>query len=248
MQSNLPPTLNLTDPKAVIVEIFDNDNWVKEEFTKQFSTELMRFAEILAESFKWYPKIQALVKNEDEQALYVAAFVHGIFDDLITSTKLLVTGKMIPSGNLMRQALEGISVAILCSSRSLLLIPKNGKNRQSTVSIKYWERVKEIDKRVESHKAISHLELNLTHLHVNKDAIDALKSGIKIYHQFSHPSISSLVARVRETDTEITQYIGGVFNEIMIPKYKFEIEQRTNLCRILPNLIELVITHLNSKH
>ena len=236
----------MTDPKAVVAEIFDNDNWVKEEFTKHFSTELLRFAEVLAESFKWYPKIQALAQNEDEQALYVAAFVHGIFDDLITSTKLLVTGKMIPSGNLMRQALEGISVAILCSSRNLLLIPKNDKKRQASVSIKYWERVKEIDKRVESHKAVAHLDLNKIQLQVNKDSIDELKRGIKIYHQFSHPSIISLVARVRETETDIAQCIGGVFNETMIPKYRFEIDQRTNLCRVLPNLIELVITHLNT--
>jgi len=248
MQSKIPPILNLTEPKSVVKEIVDNDSWVKEEFTKHFSTDILRFAEVLAESFRWYPKIQALAQNEDEQALYVLGFIHGIFDDLITSTKLLVTGKVIPSGNLMRQALEGIPVAILCSSRKLLLISGKGKKRQPSVPVKYWELVKNIDKRVESYKAISHLELNRIQLSANKDAIDELKKGIKIYHQFSHPSISSLVVRVRETETDIAHFIGGVFNDAMRPKYKYEIEQRTNLCRVLPNLIEMVVTQLNATH
>jgi hypothetical protein len=243
-----PPTLNLTDPTAVITEIFDDDEWVKNEFNKHFSAELLIFAEVLAKSFQEYPKVQALAKDDDEQALYVAAFTHGIFDDLITSTKLLVSGKLIPSGNLMRQALEGIAVTILCSSRTLLLIPKNTKKSRTSISVKYWERIKEIDTRVQSHKAVAHLELNRVQLQVNQYAIDELKRGIKTYHQFSHPSIISLVARVKESETEIHQFIGGVFNDTMVPQYKSEIEQRTSLCRILPNLIELVIIQLNNKH
>lgn len=246
MPSSPPPLLNLTDPGDVVREVFDDDNWVKEEFTRHFSSELLMFAEVLADAFRRYPELDALAKDEDEQALYVFAFVHAIFDDLITSTKLLVTGKMVPSGNLMRQALEGMAVAVLCSSRKLLLIPTKHKSMGS-VSVKYWELIKAIDRRVESNKALAHLELNRTQLSVTRDSIEELKRGIKIYHQFSHPSIASLVARVRETETGFTQFMGGVFNEAMIPRYKFEIGQRTNLSRVLPNLIDLVITHLNAQ-
>lgn len=244
MQSNPPPILNLSDPTGVVKEIFDDDKWVKDGFTKHFSVELLAFGETLAESFKRYPKLDAMAKGEDEQALYVFAFIHAVFDDLITSTKLLVTGKMVPSGNLVRQALEGMVMAVLCSSRKMVLIPTNsGKN---SVPVKYWELVKASDRRVESHKAIGHLELNRTQFSVSKYAIDELRRGITKYHQFSHPSIATLVARVRQTENGITPFIGGVFNEAMMPMYKFEIEQRTNLSRILPNLIDLVITHLNA--
>lgn len=245
MPENLPPPLNLSNPKAVVTEIFDDDNWVKEEFTKHCSNELLKFAEVVAESFKSYLKIQALVQS-DEQALYVAAFIHGILDDLITSTKLLVTGKMIPSGNLMRQALEGVAVAILCSYRGLLLIPHGDRKQKASIPIKYWERVKDNDKRVDSNKAFAHLVMNRVTLQVNQDAIDELKKAVKIYHSFSHPGTMSIVLRVAETGDEVKQFIGGTFNETMLPMYKSEIEQRTELCRVLPNLIELLITQLNA--
>jgi hypothetical protein len=244
MQSKSLPQLDLSDPQAVVAEIFENDNWVKEEFSKHCSNELLKFAEVLAESFKRYPQIQALAL--DEQAMYVAVFVHGIFDDLITSTKLLVTGKMIPSGNLMRQALEGVAVAILCSSRRLLLIPKKGCKRKTCIEIKYWERVKELDSRVDSNKAIAHLDLNKTTLQVNQDAIAEMKKAVKRYHPFSHPSLVSIFSRAAETESEIMYSIGGTFNESAIPMYKDEIKQRTELCRVLPNLIELLIVNLNT--
>jgi hypothetical protein len=244
MPSNSPPLINLLDPKFVFAEIFDDDAWVKEMFAKHFTSELTKLSEVIAESFKWYPELQT--SAQDEQAIYVAAFINGIFDDLITSSKLLVTGKLIPSGNLMRQAIEGVAVAILCSSRRLLLIPKSGCKKKTNIEIKYWERVKELDKRVDSNKALAHLELNKTILQVNNDAILELKKAVKLYHPYSHPSTTSLVLRNVETETEIKQFIGGMFNEALLPMYKVEIEQRTNLCSVLPNLIELVIVQLNA--
>ncbi|KVC53561.1 hypothetical protein WI72_20820 [Burkholderia ubonensis] len=49
------------------------------------------------------------------------AFVFGVLDDLLTSTKLLVTGKLLASGNLMRQVVEGIAMAAVCSIDELLV-------------------------------------------------------------------------------------------------------------------------------
>ncbi len=249
MPTDRPPVVNLTDPKGIVAEIFDNDDWVKEAFAKHFAAELLTFGEVLAAAFKRYPEVHALAQGEDEQALYVLAFVHGIFDDLITSTKLLVSGKMVPSGNLMRQALEGIAVAILCSYRKPLLIPEQRKKNQKKngrdgIPVRYWERVKELDPRVNANRALGHVRLNIKTLDINPGDIDELKRGIEMYHASSHPSPLSLVARVRETETTIMQFIGGVFNEAMIPVYRREIEQRANLCRVLPNLIDLLLAHL----
>ncbi|MFM0223093.1 hypothetical protein [Paraburkholderia dipogonis] len=42
----------------------------------------------------------------------VAAFVFGVLDDLVVSTKLLLTGKLPAAGNLMRQVVEGVLVQI----------------------------------------------------------------------------------------------------------------------------------------
>lgn len=241
------PKRSLTNPQDVLLEIFDSDEWVKKEFSIHFSADLLAFSEVVAKSIARYPELHALIGEDDEQAMYVCAFVHGIFDDLITSTKLLVTGKLIPSGNLMRQALEGIAVAALCSSRGLLLIPKHRKKGSTTIQVNYWKLVKDADERVESHMALRHLELNRIQLGFSGDAIDELKRGVKAHHPMSHPSLQSLGSRVRETETGIMQFVGGVFNDEMVPIYAREIQERTNLCRVLPSLFDLVLMQLKAK-
>lgn len=248
MPTDQLPKVDLTKPECIVLEIFDDDKWVKDRFSAQFSAELLEFAEAIAGAFKRYPELESLIQGHDEQALYVHAFVHGIFDDLITSTKLLVTGKMIASGNLMRQTLEGIAIAILCSYRGLLLIPDNKSKKQQTIPVKYWELVKANDRRVVANKSLAHLNLNYSSLGVAVGAIDEFKRAIKIYNLASHPSLFSLVARINATEKEVMQFVGGVFNDEMIPVYRHEIVSRTNLCKILPSVIGLTISHLKSSH
>ncbi|MGY6235946.1 hypothetical protein [Burkholderia ambifaria] len=43
-------------------------------------------------------------------------FVHGVFDNIVVSTKLLLAGKAAASGNIARQAIEGLAMAVLCSA------------------------------------------------------------------------------------------------------------------------------------
>lgn len=107
IEIKIPPAIDFTKPKAIVNEIFEDDKWIKDAFSSHFSAELLEFAEILAEGFKGFNKLDKLA-SKDEQCLYTAAFIHGVFDDLVTSTKLLTSGKMIASGNLMRQAIEGV--------------------------------------------------------------------------------------------------------------------------------------------
>lgn len=69
----------------------------------------------------------------DEQAAFLAEFIFGVLDDLVVSSKLLMSGKMIASGDLMRQAIEGVAVAILCSSRQPVFVSR-GRRFPATLS------------------------------------------------------------------------------------------------------------------
>ncbi|HEY5995046.1 MAG TPA: hypothetical protein VIU46_10670 [Gallionellaceae bacterium] len=237
------PKIDLKNPESVVKEIFDDDRWVKDEFSSHCAAEILEFGKALADSFGKFPQLDALTEN-DEQAAFVAGFVHGIFDDLLTSMKLLVTGKLMASGNLMRQAIEGVAVAILCSSRKLILVPDTNKKKPA-IMIKYWESVKNEDERVNSNKAPRQLCKNCDALNISIVGAQELMKARDKYHQFSHPSMMALASRMSLGEIG-TLFVGGSFDMAKLPGYKKEIEERTNLCRTLPNLIDGLMRNLKA--
>lgn len=50
-----PPKIDLTDPATVCAEIFDDDRWIKDEFAKHLSADILTFSEAIAESFRLFP-------------------------------------------------------------------------------------------------------------------------------------------------------------------------------------------------
>lgn len=234
-----PPKIDLANPSVVVAEIFDNDEWIKDEFANSLSSEILMFGEAMAESFKRFPALDKMAAGGHEQAAFVAGFVFAVFDDLVVSMKLLVAGKMVASGNLMRQAIEGIAVAILCAAHEPVLVRK----RKSLVPVKYWERVKSLDPKVNAHLSLDQLDINCDMLRVSRGAIGKLRSARKHYHLFSHPGVIGMAARM-DMGEPGPIFIGGSFDKSKLPAYKAEIAERTGLCQILPSLIDGLITRL----
>lgn len=232
-----PPKIDATDPAAVVKEIFDDDKWVKEEFSKTLSAEILNFAETLAQSFKQFPELDKLAAA-DEQAAFVTGFIYGTFDDLITSMKLLASGKLMASGNLMRQAIEGVALAILCAAREPVFIGKKVGG-----PIKYWLHVKRDDPRIAAHRSLDHLQLNAKTLGLSVTAVQELKKARSHFHQFSHPGMMGIASRV-DLGEPGPIFLGGSFDKSKLPAYRIEIEHRIGLCAALPNLIGQLILRL----
>jgi hypothetical protein len=240
-----PPMIDLTNPSHVIAEIFDDDKWIKDEFAKQLSAELLKFSETLADSFKRFPKLDKMSADGDEQAAFVAGFIFGVFDDLVVSSKLLVSGKMVASGNLMRQAIEGIAVAILCSSRRPVFVSKGKGKGKATMKVDYWRKVKAQDPIAFAHQSIGQLALNCDLLGVSRTAVDKLRAACRKYHLFSHPSLLGMASRMSMGEPGPI-YIGGNFDEAKLPAYRTEISERVGLCGVLPTLIDGLIFRLEA--
>jgi uncharacterized Rmd1/YagE family protein len=60
----------------------------------------------------------------DERLGYVSALVYSAITLHIFSMKLFLSGHMVAAGNLMRQVLESMAMALLCSSPSLGVLDK----------------------------------------------------------------------------------------------------------------------------
>lgn len=175
---------NFTKPEHLVREIFDSDEEVKKQFENKFSGEILKFAEAISGTFARYDKLVKSPQESVQTGLFLA-FLHGVLDELVTSMKLFVSGKMGASGNLVRQTLEGICMAILCSETKPLKLQKD-----ETV---YWKLVEAEDQRSEGHRASYILEANYDKLGVLQDGARQLKDTIKTYHQASHAGRLAIV-------------------------------------------------------
>lgn len=225
------PIIDLGKPECVVRELFDDDRWIKDEFSKNLSLELLALSEAIARCYSLFPSLDVLV-NKDEQAAFVVGFVHGVFDDVLTSSKLLVSGKLIASGNLMRQAIEGVAVALLCACREQIVIPK----KKQAVKVHYWSKVRDGDRCVSSHKSLEHLRINCALLRLNRDGVEDLIRHRKFYHQLSHPSQLALAHRVSLGEASIV-FAGGAYDDAKLAAYRKEVIGRTNFCRTLPPFV-----------
>ncbi|CAN7473129.1 hypothetical protein [Variovorax paradoxus] len=233
-------TANLADPDTIIRELFDPNKEIQEHFQRDFSDQIKAFADALAPAFERYEVLQKLAV--DERRAMVVNFVFGVLDSVVVSTKLLLAGNVIPSGNLMRQAIEGICVAILCSEQEQVVVDRKrrGKKIVSETKLTYWMAVRDGDKRAFSHHALTQLSINAKNLDVQSQAVARLKRGQQFYHQFSHPNLLGSAFRM-DFGKQGMVFVGGSYDPKKHIAYQHEFEQRTDFSAVLPSAIEVLI-------
>jgi len=133
------------------------------------------------------------------------------------------------SGNLMRQAIEGLCVAILCGANRPLAIQQE--------TLVYWKSIERSDPSVMGHKAVRQVEKNRETLGVTEDAVSRLRRAKEHYDQFSHPGLLGIASRVTLGEVG-TVFIGGTFDEEKLEAYRTELLERIGFCRLLPNVIQ----------
>lgn len=232
--------VNLASPAEVVKVIFHENKEIVDEFSKKFPLEILEFSEHYSVAYKKYLELNHLAKDtENTQIAHVVAFTCLMLDNLLLSLKLYVLGYIIPSGNLMRQVLETVSLTILCSFDKDIVIIKNKKK----VKIHFYKHFFNKNPDAKSHLSIKYLEDNFQLISVNKEAIESLKSSRKFYHNYSHPTELGL-ATIISFSTRGKTYICGSFDHGKIGEYSKELNERINFCKIIPNIIEGLIENI----
>ena len=227
--------LNPARPDEIVKEIFHDNLEVINEFSKHFSKEILDFAEAFSVAYKKYLELNHLLKNtENKQKAYVGGITYLLLDNLLTSVKLFIMGFEIPSGNLMRQVIESVALATLCSLEDKITIRIN-KNK--TKDIHFYTSFISHKSEAKSFNALRYLEFNYQKLGINEAAIEALKKSRTFYHHYSHPGELSMAATI-SFENPGKSFIGGSFDKGKMPQYKKELEHRINFCKILPNIID----------
>ena len=203
----------------IFAEITIDDPEVRAEYLTHFKSQAKEFSEVMAQvmltCLKEHGNAQGNEKRVQVFALvYMAIYLH------IGSMKLLLSGNMVASGNLFRQTLETVALALLCAGKDLNFLDRFNKDQYST------------------NFAIRDLLKNVGRLKLKADGVKALQDGQKFYHKYSH--VTKLTIGAAESFTGEGIYVGASFDKGKLESYAKEVAVRLNLARVLNSFVAAV--------
>jgi hypothetical protein len=205
--------------EKIFAEITAEDPEVRKNFLKHFNSEAKEFSEIMARVVQLWLKEHSAAQG-DEKRTKVFALVFMAIHLHIGSMKLLLSGNMVAAGNLFRQTLETIALALLCSGKDLDFLDQFDNDRYST------------------NRAIHHALQFADRLGLKEDGVKALKDGQKFYHKYSH--ITKLTIGSAESFSGEGIYVGASFDEGKMGFYAKEMASRLSLAKVLDSFVEAV--------
>jgi hypothetical protein len=220
----------LTTVQQVVAEVFDSDETVKRQFQENVAAQIVEFAQEFSPLFSAFENFQKDCSGSLQAAL-VAGLLHGVLDDSLIAVKLLVTGKLGPSGNLIRQAIEGICMAIMCAHVGTLSI---GDKKQV-----YWKLIEADDKAAEGNLAAKQLLKNVDRLGLSSAGVEQIKMAVKAHHKHSHAGRLAMALRM-DLGTPGQIYFGGHYDADKLEGYKAELGQIVSVTKWAGEVLHIV--------
>ena len=146
--------------------------------------------------------------GKEEPRAWVSALVYGAITLHIQSMRLFQSGHPIAAGNLSRQVIEGISLALLSSSKQLPVL-------QQFIEDKYSPNY-----------AVRDLLRHYKKLGLREDCVNVLKSAQNFYHKYSHPTKMTIAEITSFSENGL--YVGASFDEGKVSEYDKEV---SGLCK-----------------
>ena len=202
--------------QALRAELASWDVSVFESFASRYNAQLESIVAEIANAHTIWKEFDSTINGSQDRA-YISALIFAAASLLMTSTKQLVWGLLAPSGNSMRQVLETICLALLCSKPALGFLPRYA------------------DGSYRSHNAVRDVMANLEALNLNEDGMKVLRRSKDFYNAFSHPSLMTLGTFIALGSGGTL--FGAAFDEGKSFGYDKEINIRLQEARLLPNFI-----------
>jgi hypothetical protein len=209
--------------EKIFSEVISDDNSVRAEYLKHFQQDIQQFSTAMAEAvMRWQAFYRAV--EDSERGRRIAALVMTAITLHVVSMKLMISGCTVAAGNLMRQVLEAIAVAFLCSNHELGILDQF------------------IDGRYSTKKAVRHVIQQARKLGLVKEGVIQLDRAQNFYHQYSHVSILTIAAGLRLDDQQ--PVVGAFFDDAKLDSYKKEIGGRVSLAEVFPNFVDAVAANV----
>jgi hypothetical protein len=203
---------------AIHREIVSDDSEVRAKYLDHFAQDIKRFSVEMARAVMAWRDVDAGIG--DQARAYVSGLVHSAMTLHVISFKLLISGHMVPAGNVFRQVIESIALALLCSSKDLPVLQSFMKGQYS------------------SKNAVRDVVRNWKKLGLIDGASDQLQRAQEFYGQYSHVTRLTLANLI--SFSEPGAYVGASFDAGKIDAYRKEVAGRVGLSEVFANIISAV--------
>ena len=207
--------------ELVLQELQPGEERARAAFSKEFGDQLPTFAEATATALdRWHQFMEPIPEDASRQ-LSVAAIAFTAINHHIMSYKLFMSGYTVASGALFRQVLEGASLALVCSAKSLTVLDRYLANKYSPS------------------KAVTDLATHAEKVGVKGPALQTVLDAYKFYHRFAHLSRLTIAAGLNFSVGGAPN-VGAYFDPAKVTEYRKEVRGRVSFAKALPNVITLV--------
>ena len=211
------------DAKEIILrEISIENAEVRADYMKAFGDDAQVFSGHMARAVVKWTRLDQGVKGREKA--FVVALTHAAISLQIQSMACFLSGHVVAAGNLFRQVLEAIALALLCSGKDVTVLPRF------------------MDGKYSSSNAVRDVMRQGTRLRLKADGLSALKKSEEFYHLYSHITHLTLGNLMSFAGDNV--YVGSAFDEGKIKAYRKEIAGRIGLARVFPNFIEAVTANM----
>ncbi len=201
----------------ILTEIRSDDSEVRTKFLEKFDEDVVKFSNAMAEAVVAWRGLD--VKSaENQQVAYVSAIVFLALNLQVQSMKLFLSGQIVAAGNVFRQAVESIALAILCSDKKLGVLERFVEDKYST------------------NNAVRDVQRLRKELCLSEAGIAALCRAQEFHHKYSHPTKMTIAAGMSFSEDAI--YVGSSFDQGKLEAYEKEVNGRVGLAKVLANLVE----------
>jgi hypothetical protein len=162
----------------------------------------------------------------------VRALLLNCFNNLLTSSNLLIECSLTPSGNLMRNFAESLAAAMLLAS------PK----------LSFFERFERNPRHFQLDKMVGELKNRRVQaaLSLDSEGVDAHVRIHRFYHLYSHATIFSMAVMIN-TSRGGRLFLGTIFDPLKARPYRIELIRRIGACKYLKNAVILIKQVLDGK-
>jgi hypothetical protein len=208
-------------------ELLCSPTEVMRQYLEHFEDDARKFiAEIAAAACVW-EQFGAVAKERPQQMelTWATAYFLNAINSILVSTRLLLSGHIVSSGNQVRHAAESLAVGVL------MAVPATGT----------YEKWKKED--IFEHKALDRLARYAESCGMDKKNVETLKEQIKCYNKYSHPSREALKAiwiSPCQQHPDGAWNVGAVFVESDLEEYRLEMGNRLRLAKLITNMVASV--------
>ncbi len=204
--------------ELVLRDLRSTDAEARAAFEKEFGSALSEFVEATTTALDLWSQFRDPIEDTDNQRVAVTAVAFTAINQNIASYKLFMSGHIVAAGALFRQVLEGVSLALLCSTKSLSVLDRFLADKYST------------------NKAVGDLARHAQKAHVNRAALKTLIHQYEFYHQYAHLTRLTIAAGANFSLGGLPN-VGAHFDPGKIREYGKEIRGRVRFAKILPNFV-----------